>query len=65
MSETKLEVLAKTDKNLRIANNVLQALDLHELARDAKKLQEHIFCVLRNKTNPKYGGDPEWTGGPA
>ena len=65
MIETKLEVLAKTEKNLRITNNVLQALDLHDLARDAKELQENIWCVLRNKTNPKYGGDERWTGGPA
>ena len=21
-----------------------------------------MFCRLRNKTNPKYGGDSEWTG---
>ena len=23
---------------------------------------DNWFCVLRNATNPKYGGDPEWTG---
>ena len=25
-------------------------------------IQDHVFCLLRNNTNPKYGGDPKWTG---
>ena len=44
---------------------VLEDLRLPELSQDAKDLRDHVFCILRNNRNPKYGGRITWTGGPS
>ena len=34
----------------------------HLLDCTAGEVWEQVFCYLRNATNPKYGGRPDWQG---
>ena len=61
--QTRREAIADALNATKTAVVALSDLQYDELAEDARKLADNLFCVLRNKTNPKYGGDPAWQGG--
>ena len=62
--KTQREVLAHALSCLGETRSTLDGMGLDELAEQAYQLHESIFCVLRNKTNPKYGGQRDWNGTP-
>lgn len=65
MSQTKRQALEEAREKLWVADNVLQAMDLPLAAKEARRTSDTLLAILRNMTNPKYGGEPSWTGGPA
>ena len=57
---TDREATARAMGAMREAATSLKKGGYSEIAYKLLDTADDLFCVLRNKTNPKYGGDPHW-----
>lgn len=63
--EEQLEMAAATRQLILDGPEPATRSDARRRLRRLEALQrrwDDIFCALRNRTNPKYGGDPDWQG---
>ncbi len=63
--EEQLELAAATAHLIQEGPSPTTAADRRAREKRLEELRDRwdtVFCRLRNHTNPKYGGDPEWRG---